>query len=207
MDEPRKPQFLPAILSCLMTVLILAGASLAGAAPGGLDGLVKHARDAVFGTKVVMDKAAEARAAEDSEGTDGGDGTDEGDGTDGGSGDGSGSGGGVITHTAEDCQAAMAVGQDALDSGTGLRHAIVVVEANCEKNPQAQGLLNALQHLVENQGEGNGGGNGGGGQGQGGEGQGGAGQGQAGGGQGQGQGDGGQPADHTDQGKHTAQGR
>lgn len=32
----------------------------------------------------------------------------------------------------------------------GLDHAIEVVLANCIKNPQAKGLLNALRHLVEN---------------------------------------------------------
>jgi len=33
---------------------------------------------------------------------------------------------------------------------TGLNHAIDVVLANCIKNPQAPGLVNALRHLVEN---------------------------------------------------------
>jgi hypothetical protein len=33
---------------------------------------------------------------------------------------------------------------------TGLDHAIEVVLANCIKNPQAPGLLNALRHLVSN---------------------------------------------------------
>src|SRR5438132_651681 len=33
---------------------------------------------------------------------------------------------------------------------TGLDHAIEMVLANCIKNPQAPGLLNALQHLVAN---------------------------------------------------------
>jgi hypothetical protein len=33
---------------------------------------------------------------------------------------------------------------------TGLDHAIEVVMANCIKNPQAPGLLNALRHLVAN---------------------------------------------------------
>jgi len=33
---------------------------------------------------------------------------------------------------------------------TGLDHAIEVVLANCIKNPQAPGLLNALRHLVAN---------------------------------------------------------
>lgn len=34
---------------------------------------------------------------------------------------------------------------------TGLDHAIATVLANCIKNPQAPGLLNALRHLVANQ--------------------------------------------------------
>lgn len=33
---------------------------------------------------------------------------------------------------------------------TGLDHAIQMVLANCIKNPQAPGLLNALRHLVAN---------------------------------------------------------
>jgi hypothetical protein len=33
---------------------------------------------------------------------------------------------------------------------TGLDHAIEVVLANCIKNPQAPGLVNALRHLVAN---------------------------------------------------------
>jgi len=48
------------------------------------------------------------------------------------------------------CVAAAAGGQDALDSATGIAHAIAVVEANCGANPQAVGLANALAHLRQN---------------------------------------------------------
>src|SRR5438477_404265 len=38
----------------------------------------------------------------------------------------------------------------AVQDATGLAHAINTVEANCEKNLQAPGLVNALGHLVLN---------------------------------------------------------
>jgi hypothetical protein len=63
------------------------------------------------------------------------------------------SAGGGTTHTAADCQASLTGVQSALPAAqdaTGLAHAIWVVEANCEKNPQAPGLVNALDHLVAN---------------------------------------------------------
>jgi len=62
-------------------------------------------------------------------------------------------GGAAKTHTAADCQGTLTDVQDALPAvqdATGLAHAIWVVEANCEKNPQAPGLVNALNHLVTN---------------------------------------------------------
>jgi hypothetical protein len=57
------------------------------------------------------------------------------------------------THTAQDCQGVLTDVQDqlpAVQDATGLAHAIWTVEANCEKNPQAPGLVNALGHLVTN---------------------------------------------------------
>jgi hypothetical protein len=69
-----------------------------------------------------------------------------------GSGDASGEGA-AAPHTPEDCQGALTDVQQDLptaDDATGLAHAIWVVEANCEKNPQAPGLVNALNHLVAN---------------------------------------------------------
>src|SRR5207247_9450708 len=56
-------------------------------------------------------------------------------------------------HTAADCQAQLAAVQGqlpAVQDATGLAHAINTVEANCEKNLQAPGLVNALGHLVLN---------------------------------------------------------
>jgi hypothetical protein len=41
-------------------------------------------------------------------------------------------------------------GIEAPEKTTGLDHAVEVVMANCIKNPQAPGLLNALRHLVAN---------------------------------------------------------
>src|SRR5437867_1073590 len=62
-------------------------------------------------------------------------------------------GGGATTHTPADCQAALTDVQGqlpAVQDAAGLAHAIWVVEANCEKNPQAPGLVNALGHLMTN---------------------------------------------------------
>ena len=56
-------------------------------------------------------------------------------------------------HTAGDCQDVLAGVQGqlpAVQDATGLAHAINTVEANCEKNLQAPGLVNALKHLVKN---------------------------------------------------------
>src|SRR5947208_8339678 len=56
-------------------------------------------------------------------------------------------------HTAADCQGKLASVQGqlpAVQDATGLAHAINTVEANCEKNLQAPGLVNALTHLVKN---------------------------------------------------------
>jgi hypothetical protein len=56
-------------------------------------------------------------------------------------------------HTAGDCQNVLANVQGqlpAVQDATGLAHAINTVEANCEKNLQAPGLVNALTHLVKN---------------------------------------------------------
>jgi hypothetical protein len=61
--------------------------------------------------------------------------------------------GGETTHTPADCQATLVDVEGALPAAqdaTGLAHAIWVVEANCEKDPQAPGLVNALEHLVTN---------------------------------------------------------
>jgi hypothetical protein len=70
-----------------------------------------------------------------------------------GSGDAPDAAGSQAPHTAADCQAVLTDVQDqlpAVQDATGLAHAIVVVEANCEKNLQAPGLVNALGHLVTN---------------------------------------------------------
>jgi hypothetical protein len=59
----------------------------------------------------------------------------------------------AAAHTAVDCQDVLAGVQGQLPAvhvATGLAHAINTVEANCEKNLQAPGLVNALTHLVRN---------------------------------------------------------
>jgi hypothetical protein len=57
---------------------------------------------------------------------------------------------GPDTHTPEDCASLVAGFHLDPDDTKGLEHAIEVVEANCEKNAKAKGLLNALQHLLAN---------------------------------------------------------
>jgi hypothetical protein len=57
------------------------------------------------------------------------------------------------SHAKADCTAELAAVQGNLlpsDQASGLGHALQVVEANCEKNPQAPGLVVALDHLVTN---------------------------------------------------------
>ncbi|MGH2555256.1 MAG: hypothetical protein ACRDHO_06025 [Actinomycetota bacterium] len=50
----------------------------------------------------------------------------------------------------EEGSGAAAAGETAEEKKTGLDRAIEVVLANCIKNPQAPGLLNALRHLADN---------------------------------------------------------
>jgi len=49
------------------------------------------------------------------------------------------------------CASALDVGDVALEEQRGLERAIEVVLANCEKNPAAVGLVNALEQLRANQ--------------------------------------------------------
>ncbi|MBI3648129.1 MAG: hypothetical protein HY240_05205 [Actinobacteria bacterium] len=53
-------------------------------------------------------------------------------------------------HAPQDCSAIVDGAGDLSAAPHGLQTAIVQVEANCEKNLQANGLLIALQHLVVN---------------------------------------------------------
>jgi hypothetical protein len=61
-------------------------------------------------------------------------------------------GGQQASHTGDDCKGTLTDVKDLpeIQDATGLAHAIWVVEANCEKNLQAPGLVNALTHLVTN---------------------------------------------------------
>jgi hypothetical protein len=84
---------------------------------------------------------------------------DRGGGLHGGDGHGGGPGGsgsseaprGTSTGVSEACAAAVSTGEGAVEAETGLTHAIDVLLANCGRNPQAQGLVNALQRLRDNQ--------------------------------------------------------
>lgn len=134
------------LMPSVTAVMVLAGASLALASPPGVRDVVRTARGVVGG----------------------------GDTGDAGSGGGSGDlqvvdirAGGETGHRGrggvEDleggpgvtpgCIAAAESGQSALDSATGLAHAIAVVQANCGANLQAMGLANALAHLQQNLGK------------------------------------------------------
>ena len=122
--EPRgKHPFAALVLSVLMAAAV-AGAAVAY--PQQVRSAVIAAHEAVFGD----DHAVKAHDAE------------------------SGDPAAPEEHTVDECQAALdGVIADLPEEGdsTGLAHAIEVVEANCEKNPKARGLLNALEHLVANQ--------------------------------------------------------
>lgn len=66
---------------------------------------------------------------------------------------GGGGGSGERSHDPDECTALVdAYGLAAPPSGDvrGIEHAIEVVEANCRKNPQAKGLLTALDRLLRN---------------------------------------------------------
>ncbi|MEO8476751.1 MAG: hypothetical protein ABI572_06830, partial [Actinomycetota bacterium] len=63
----------------------------------------------------------------------------------------------LIPGACEDALSSAKVSMPRGDDVTGIEHAIEVVSANCANAPQAQGLLNALGHLLSN---GNGNGNG-----------------------------------------------
>jgi hypothetical protein len=56
-------------------------------------------------------------------------------------------------HTPEDCAAIVAEFDVPTQDVKGLAHAIEMVRANCEKNPKAKGLLNALRRLLVNAGK------------------------------------------------------
>lgn len=53
------------------------------------------------------------------------------------------------TSVSETCSAAVGTGEGAVETGTGLTHAIDVLLANCGRNPEAEGLVNALQQLQD----------------------------------------------------------
>lgn len=56
------------------------------------------------------------------------------------------------TSTPDPCTAVIdSTSSDIPTDATGLQNAIARVEANCAKNPQAPGLVNALTHLLANQ--------------------------------------------------------
>jgi len=58
----------------------------------------------------------------------------------------------LIPGVCEEAMASARVSMPAAGDTAGIQHAIAVVSANCAKAPQAQGLLNALDHLLGNPG-------------------------------------------------------
>ena len=130
--------------SSVLTILMMMGAGMAAASQGGVADIVNSARSAVDGSS-----DGSHASGTDGSATGGGSG-----GT--GSGAEAGSGGPV---NAASCAAAVAsVKADMPTAGNpaGINHAIDVVTANCQKNPQAHGLLNALNHMAASHGNGKG---------------------------------------------------
>lgn len=135
--------------SSLLTVLMMMGAGMAAASQGGVADVVNSARHAVGGSSNGSPGSGSNGSA-----TGGGSGGDAKGGT--GTGRQAGSGGSV---DAAGCAAAVAsVKADMPTAGNpaGINHALDVVTTNCQKNPQAHGLLNALNHLAASHGNGKG---------------------------------------------------
>jgi hypothetical protein len=120
---PRRNRF-SALIASVLAVALFAGAAAAN--PAAFDRAMTRATSILFGPQ-----------------------------EDGQRGRGGGEGGrrASPTHDADECSAiveAFLLASPPSGDVHGLAHAIEVVEANCEKNPQANGLLNALQRLIVN---------------------------------------------------------
>jgi hypothetical protein len=143
----------PSAFSSAFAVLILLSAGAAVAQQGGLQQLAAGARDAVHGqdhSQLARERQADLLASpapSRSHGT-GGDPHANG---------GSGTMASACAATVTDVRVDMPGANDT----AGIAHALSVLEANCAKNPQAHGLINALEKMGHGKGHGNNGHSGG----------------------------------------------
>ena len=134
----------PSAFSSAIAVMILLSAGAAVAQQGGLQRLAAGAQDAIAGRDHSM--AAQERrvalpaspTATHSQGV--------------GSDVGSASGTGTSADTCTATVAAVRAEMPAAGDSTGLAHALSVLETNCTKNPQAQGLINAIGEMGHGKG-------------------------------------------------------
>ena len=132
----------PSAFSSAIAVMMLLSAGAAVAQQGGLQRLASGAQDAMAGRD--HSAAAQERlaalsaspAATPSEGAVAG----------------AGSGTGTSAETCTAAVAAVRAEMPAADDSTGLANALSALETNCAKNPQAQGLINAIQEMGHGKG-------------------------------------------------------
>ena len=128
----------PSAFSSAFAVLILLSAGAAVAQQGGLRQLAAGAQDAIHGVDhsvLAREQAAASASAAPTKSQSPGAG---------------GQGSGAAGSPASTCSAtvvAVRANMPVADDTTGIAHALSVLEANCAKNPQAQGLINAIQQV------------------------------------------------------------
>ncbi len=133
----------PSAFSSAFAVLILLSAGAAVAQQGGLQRLAAGAQDAIHGkdhSGLAKEQAAASASAAPTTSAGGG---------------GSGHGGGATGTPPGVCSATVAAvraNMPAAGDATGISHALSVLEANCAKNPQAHGLINAIQNVGHGKG-------------------------------------------------------
>lgn len=136
----------PSAFSSAFAVLILLSAGAAVAQQGGLQKLAAGAQDAIYGkdhSGLAKEQAATSASADPTTSAGGG------------GGGGGGHGGGATGTPAGVCSATVATvraNMPAAGDATGISHALSVLEANCAKNPQAHGLINAIQNVGHGKG-------------------------------------------------------
>ncbi len=133
----------PSAFSSAFAVLILLSAGAAVAQQGGLRQLAVGAQDAIHGkdhSGLAKEQiAVSASAAPTTSGGPGGGGHES---------SATGTPAGACSATVAAVRATM----PAADDTTGIAHALSVLEANCAKNPQAHGLINAIQNVGHGKG-------------------------------------------------------
>ncbi len=133
----------PSAFSSAFAVLILLSAGAAVAQQGGLRQLAAGAQDAIHGVDhsvLAKEQAAASASAAPAKSQ---------------SPRAAGHGSGATGSPAGTCSATVAAvraNMPAADDTTGIAHALSVLEANCAKNPQAHGLINAIQNVGHGKG-------------------------------------------------------